>query len=258
MVSRHRVRLPNYRHETSTTPGALAALSGDIEAHGLRLPAVAVEIAHGTGYQLLAGKRRWLAFGQVWRGGSADLVVINHWTELLLWLAADRSLEADRAPYDHYEGLGFFRLIQQHLPTGRNDRPEKALMGYCDLGLHAARHYRYLHEAVENATEDETVKAVAREQIARVDAGTVGVDAGYKMLKEARERQRNPGASPERPSVWLKAMPNALDQLDGVVAALAALGPVPESLSSTQRQEWTRRLREHRSALGRIQREVMP
>lgn len=214
---------------------------------------IAVAYRPGTGFVLVGGEHRAAALAR--RGSyETDAFVLASWRDFVAWMIND---------LDRPGGLGWTAVDAAHLHNkvvplfgpARSEKPGWDIAEFTGINEGAISNLRY---AIAAANDTERPQVV-RDQIADLVAGIARGNDGQHGARESVqriERKHREATTPAASAAQQRKALESVAQLEGIIAALADMGPINRDLDVNERLAYAVRLGKLGATISKIKKNL--
>lgn len=211
-----------------------------LRQHGMTNDTLGAVVAYrpSVGWVLLGGEHRLAAASAP--GAKGLFIVVRSWTEFCAWMAVDAS-DSRRTPMDPLVQVAFLERATAALKPGRGERTTLDVAEYANSHRQIIDNVRYVVGLTRDPDEPEALRDFAQLKLDEVERG----DFTGHGVRDAVNRFRTRLSEGDRPMQSAAAQRKAFEsvgQLEGIIAALADLGPINPDLPKEERDKLADRL----------------
>lgn len=200
---------------------------------------IAVAYRPGTGYVLVGGEHRAAALAAR-NTYEAPVFVLSSWRDFLAWAMADLEKPG---------GLGWTAVDAAHLHNkvvplfgpARTEKPGHDIAEFTGVNDGAIGNVRWTLGVLADTSQPQEVRNEIADLIANIARGGDGMHGLREAVRRAQDRHQKANA-PTMPAAQQRKALESIAQLEGIIAALADMGPINPDLPQGEREHAAVRL----------------
>lgn len=212
----------------------------------------AVAYRPSVGYVLLAGEHRYAAASAP--GGKTEVIILTSWDDLVAWMAVDSS-DPRGLGWDPVAAVYFYEKAVAALKPGRADQPLADVAEFVGINRGVLESVRWGRALIADVDQPQDVRDYTQSLLDALERGEEGGHSVRERVARFVAKKANKGRPPQSAAVQRKAL-ESIAHVEGIIAALAEMGPVNPEIPAKERTDAADRLGSLGAQLSKIKRNL--
>lgn len=227
-------------HRRNLNRERIAELQRTARVHSMLGTGLGAAVAYrpSVGWVLVAGEHRWAALSAP--GSKTEMIILASWEDLVAWMAIDMQ-DPRRTPWDPIAAVFFYEKAVAALKPNRLDSPLADVAEFTGIHRGVLESVRWARALIADEDEPKDVRDHAQLVLDELEQGRDGGHSIRDRVRRYRAARVNAGRPPQSAAVQRKSL-GSVAEVEGIIAALADIGPINPEIPMQEREEYARRL----------------